>query len=230
VADWLASRLHDGRHVVGPLDEFLSWWYGPPQRDLSPRRAPDIPAPLSAWYAAEESWARKLCSQNYILSGTELRRDGDYTVFWVENQNVWLWAYAGGDDPAVFDRENQPNIPWAATGAKLSDFLVQAAMFEAIMGSLTGASAVDISRSEFNQIVAPLAPVAMTPWTWPGPDHRLYIGQDLLAFGGVNPAAGRPAPGEPLLEIVVAARSDDDLAYVDHVAVDWAHNSRLFGR
>jgi hypothetical protein len=189
---------------------------------------PDVPAPLGAWYAAEEAWGRSLAFQNMILKPSELATKDGLTLFYVENQGVWQWAYGSGADPDVFDRENEPGIPWSPTGASLSEFLVQAAMFEAIFGSRLGATAIDIDRPHFDSVVSSLEPVSMTPWSWPGPDSRLYVSDRVLAFGSVNDRPGTPVTADSHYELVVAAKSNDDLAYLDGLGITWQDNTREF--
>jgi hypothetical protein len=215
--------------VAGDLPDVLRWWYGPPSSTPEPREIPGVPAPLCGWYAAEEAWGRPLVVQNTILKASELVAKDGFTLFYVENQGVWHWAFGSGADPDVFDRENEPHMHWSATGATLSKFLVQAAMFEAIFASPAGASAIDIDRPHYDHVVGPLGPVSMTPWNWPGPDFHLFVGDRILAVGCVNDRPGTPVTVESLYWVMVAAKSNEDLAYLDELDIKWAHNSRLFG-
>jgi hypothetical protein len=216
-------------YVVGGLSGFLESWYGPPERPAEVRKIPGVPAPLCAWYAAEEAWARSLAIQNAIPRSSELVVEDSLNLFYVENQGVWHWAYGSGDDPDVFDRENEPGVPWSPTGASLSEFLVHAAIFEATFASPLGATAIDIDQAHYESVVGGLRPVSMTPWTWPGPDSRLYISDRLLAFGSVNGRPGTPTTPESLYEVFVAAKSNNDLAYLDELDITWQYNSRKFG-
>jgi hypothetical protein len=216
-------------HVAGDLSDFLQWWYGPATRPFQLREVPTVPAPLCAWYAAEEAWDRRLATQNEILRPSELVSEDGQTLFYVENQGVWHWAYSSGADPEVFDRENEPRVQWSPTGARLSEFLIHASMFEAIFASRTGASAIDIDRRHYDRVVGSLRPVSMTPWNWPGPDSRLFVSDRLLALGSVNDRPGTPITVDSLYEVFVAAKSNEDLAYLDGLDIKWAHNSRAFG-
>lgn len=111
----------------------------------------------------------------------------------------------------------------------MSEFLVHAAMFEAIITAEVGASAVDIDRSGYDSVVGPLTPVSMTPWGWPGPDSRLFVNDRLMIFGGVNDRPGTPVTVDNLYQFFVAARENDDLAYLDEFDVEFTHNTRLYG-
>jgi hypothetical protein len=216
-------------YVVGHLNEFPAWWYGEPGRPLRVVETPLSPRALADWYAAEEAWNRPLAVQNAVLRVSELSAHDGLTTFYVENQGVWEWAFGSGDDPEVFDRETKAGTGWSVTGATLSEFLVHAAMFEAVLGSTVGASGIALDRACYEKVVAPLKPVSMTPWSWPGPDSRLFIGDHILAFGGVNDRPGTPITDESCYEVFIATRSSDNLAYLDGLGVKWAHNTRLFG-
>lgn len=216
-------------HVEGDLVGFLQRWYGPPKCALESHALPGVPAALCIWYAAEEAWHRRLATQNALLRPHQLAIEDGLTLFYVENQGVWHWGYGTGADPAVFDRENEPHVPWSPTNATLSEFLVHAAMFEAILASEAGATAIDLDRAHYDSVVALLKPVPMTLWNWPGPESRLFIGNRILALGTVNDRPGTPITDDSLYEVFVGAKSNDDLAYLDQLDINWQHNTRRYG-
>jgi len=188
-----------------------------------------MPRPLREWYAAEEAWGRRLATQNEILRASELVAHEGFTPFYAENQGAWLWAFgAGGEDPEVFDRVKQPAMKgWSVTGATLSEFLAHVAMLEATVTAPIGAMAIDIDRARYDSVVEPLRPVSMTPWNWPGPDTRLFLGDRVLVVGWVNDRPGTPVNADSRYKVRVAARSSDDLAYLDELDVEWTWNTRL---
>jgi len=224
-----AREVSDWASLKTDLAGFLGRWYGPPSHAPQQREIPGVPAALCGWYAAEDAWGRRLAVQNTILKAPELVAEDGLTVFYVENQGVWHWAFASGTDPDVSDRENEPRVPWSPTGATLSEFLVHAAMFEAIFASKIGASAIDIDRAHYDSVVGPLGPVPMTPWNWPGPECRLFVSDRLLAVCAVNDRPGTRVTPDSLYWLMVGAKSNDDLAYLDQLDIKWAHNTRLFG-
>ena len=209
--------------------EFWRWWYGPPAQPPNVRSIPGVPRPLREWYAAEEAWGRRLATQNEIMRASELVAHEGFTPFYAENQGVWLWAFrTGGDDPEVFDRVSQPAMEgWSVTGATLSEFLAHVAILEATITAPIGAMAIDIDRARYDSVVEPLRPVSMTPWSWPGPTTQLFVGDHVLAFGCVNDRPGTPVTPESRFRVRVAARSSDDLAYLDELDIKWTWNTRL---
>ena len=50
-----------------------------------------------------------------------------------------------------------------------------------------------------------------------------------MAFGSVNDRPGTPITAESLFEVFVAGKSNDDLAYLDELEMEWQYNSRKFG-
>jgi hypothetical protein len=147
--------------------------------------------------------------------------DNDLVVFYVESQGVWLWAYGEGDDPSVYDRENEEGRNWQPSGASLSDFLFQMTVVETVLGSERGAGASDLSQQDFDRIVGPLTAVDMTPWRWPGPEHRLWLGEGIAAFGGVNDIPGADVGPGSRWEVWLAAVEDSQLSHLDELDVEW---------
>jgi hypothetical protein len=142
----------------------------------------------------------------------------------VENQGVWLWACdCAGDDPAVFDRENQPGKLWRPTGAVLSTFLLHVAVFEAVMGARHFAGAAELTPDQLDAVPAPLRPLPMPAWRWPAAGHRLHAGEGLLAFAGPNPGPGETAETTAVRELFLAAQGAERLEYARSLeGVEWA--------
>lgn len=144
-------------------------------------------------------------------------------MFWLENQAVWAWACdRAGDDPAVFDRENEPGRPWQPTGVALSTFLLHVAVVEAVFGARFGAAAAWVTPAQLEAVLAPLRPLPMPPWRWPAQGHRLYAEEGLLAFAGPNLDPGETADSDVMCEVFLAAREPGLLEYVRSVdGVEW---------
>jgi hypothetical protein len=173
-------------------------------------------------------WDRPLIHQNHMVDPTKVEIEGDKALFYVENQGVWLWAYQvnSTQDPMVFDREAEPGRAWHSTSEQLSQFLVHVTVFEAILGAPIGASSFDCTRAQLDQILMPLVPVALPAWRWPGPEHRLYCGTDVLAVAGVVDMPGSPTRADSRFEVFLAGASLEALAFLDELPIAWDHSSR----
>jgi hypothetical protein len=203
-----------------PLEAFLTWWYGPPDRPAGPVARSEVPPPLSEWSAVTAAWSRPTRRQNQLLAdGSDGLEDGRL-VFWVENQGVWLWACdPDGDDPPVYDRENEPGRAWGSTGVRLRQFLVHVEVFEAVWSGAYGGSATWVPPADVAAILAPLSPVPGAEWRWPRPWTRLYAGDGCLALVGPADLDGEPATA---YDVFVSGRTAGDLRYLEGVdEVDW---------
>ena len=205
------------------LRRFLSRWYGPPDRphatvvvDLG------LPQPLRDWHETTSRWSRPLTSMNRIVQPYPDDYEPSVNVFWVENQAVWLWGYQtdAAADPIVLDRENEPGKPWASTQTPLSRFLLQVAVFEALMGAQFGACAIDIAKSAVDAITNPLLPVPTHAWHWLN-DAGLWVGDGILVMSAVNDRPGtRPTPASRWW-VQIGATAVDQLEYLDSLSVEW---------
>jgi hypothetical protein len=207
------------------LERFLVRWYGPPDREPGsvPTGPTTLPRPLRAWYELASRWSTPLVVQNQLLGPDEVQVEDGKLVFWVENQGVWLWGCDRvGDDPTVFDRENQPGEPWQPTGVALSRFLLHVAVFEAICGARCSAGASWLTPEQLDAVLVPLRPLPMPAWRWPAAGHRLYAGEGLLGLAGPNPGPGQTAETADMREVFLAAREPGRLDYASSVVgVEW---------
>jgi hypothetical protein len=172
-------------------------------------------------------WERPIVVQNQLVPRDGAQIEDGPVVFYVENQGVWLWAYGEGEDPPVYDRENEEGRSWQPSGVSLSDFMFQMTVVETVWGAEQGAGASDLSQQDFDRIVEPLTPVDMTPWRWPGPEHRLWLGDGIAAFGGVNEIPGAEVAPGSRWEVWLGAVGDNRLDYLDELDVDWDWNSHI---
>lgn len=170
---------------VSTLERFLATWYGPPNRAAAGRpgaAAPrPLPRPLREWYIATSRYSRPLTFHNTVLEPEQVQEDGGKLVFWVENQEVVLWAAdRDGDDPMVYERANVDGEPWHPTGVPLSGFLLNIAILEACMGGASCiATAEGLNEAQAADCLAPLRPMP-----YPGPTYQghLAVGHQTLAF------------------------------------------------
>jgi hypothetical protein len=113
--------------------EFLRAWHGPSARE--PVQASTAgPLALREWWAYENAWDTPLIRQNRVLRLSDIYQEAGPSVFYVENQAVWLWAHGDGSDPAVYARENESGSQWERVGERPSKFLHHMAVFEAVLG------------------------------------------------------------------------------------------------
>ena len=125
------SGAEDLRVVVRQGTEaFLRAWNGDPAEDAEPTSG-EGPEPLRAWWRWERSWG-SICHQNQVL--TELDLSSSPVVFYVENQAVVEWGF-DPDTEEVFERVTDGRSDWEPVGSALADFLLQVAVFEAVLGS-----------------------------------------------------------------------------------------------
>jgi hypothetical protein len=216
--------------TIGPasLERFLERWYGPPTLPAPPLST-GLPNALARWYQLAGSYGRPLVHQNQLLEPAEFQRENEKVVFYVENQGVWLWAFDETEtvmDPGVFDREAEPGRQWQSTFESLHECLIHVAVFEAILGTDIGASNFGCTRSELDLILRPLARVGLPAWRWPGPEHRLYCGRDILACAGATELPGSPIREDSSFEVFIAGSNLDALAYLDDLPIKWDDNSR----
>ncbi|WP_158715207.1 hypothetical protein [Kitasatospora phosalacinea] len=202
------------------LIRFLTRWYGEPDLpaavDLSVVN--EMPIPLRTWHEITSRWSAGVTSFNYPVGPHELELEDGKLVFWVENQGCWTWATSpDGDDPLVFDRQSSADPdPWTSTGETLSEFLLQATVFEAILGATNLWSAENVTGDQLSQILTGFRPLPLPNWRWPAPDVRILVGRDLLAEASVSMNSD-PATERPSFDVSIAAPSPELLAHLANV-------------
>jgi hypothetical protein len=172
--DEALARLHHGVNVeerFWVLRQLVGYWHDPirPEDGFSAREleAFTIPYPLRWWYR----WAGRrtgiMCGQNFLLNPDRLTIEDGLLRFYVENQCCYQWAtHPEGDDPPVFGREASSDS-WEPEGITLSEHLILACLFEAIMcHSPYGAATV--GAEDLDRIIAHIPPIALNPWRWAG--------------------------------------------------------------
>lgn len=203
------------------VEEFLTRWYGPPDQAATEVRTGHHAAqPLIDWFATTTQWTQRVACQNTMVPPEDVTIEDGKAIFWIENQAVWVWGYDPGDDDlAVYDRINVAGKPWNSSGMRLSTFLVQATVFEAVLCTEHNGSAPRVNRDQLDTIQEPLNPLPGPEWNWPAPGgFRLYAADDLLAFAGPNVREGVPAEAADRWSVFIAARDPAPLAFLSNVA------------
>jgi hypothetical protein len=183
------------------LHQLVEYWHGPipPEDGMSDVEIGGValPLPLRWWYR----WAGKrnevMSGQNFLLVPRDYRlkcqiltvMDGRLH-FYVENQGVYQWAtLPDGDDPPVFGRYEYRGR-WAREKTTLSEHLILACLFEAVMcHAIYGVSVAWLEQEKFATIVSQIPPLAIPPWRWVG--MRFFAGGGAFMFAAEN-GVGKP--------------------------------------
>jgi hypothetical protein len=181
---------------------------------------------LGEWWAYEDAWETSLTSQNRVLLPADVYRDAGHSVFYVENQAVWLWAYDDGSEPDVFDRENEPGIQWERVGERLSTFLHHVAVFEAVLGAEFTLAANDVEGGVVREVLRQLSPSPFIDWRWPGPLSNVREGEGCLVFSCVNDRPGSDVDETSSWMLYVAGRTGKALSGFDSFRIAWDYESR----
>ena len=193
-----------------------------------------------------------LCRQNHLLGPERLEFEDNHLVFYLENQGVYLWATAVGkkrddspgqpqlrlpfmgEDPCpapkapdeeslVSGRFNRENTPWELRKRRLSEFLIQMCLFEAIMRAKHRACASWANQQILDRVTLPLELVPLGAWRWPTYPHRFWAGGG--AF--VSACPNGTVDGELGYTILVGATDEEPLHYLKAI-VDRCWERRTF--
>jgi hypothetical protein len=181
----------------------------------SPRslRVPDtapIPSLLGQLVALDRTHPAICSRQNRLIDPVEV--DDGLLCFYVENQGVYRWAYRPGEpDPAVVGRYHGAD-DWVAEQQRLSGFLLQVLLFEAVFSAPYSASAAWLPPAELSAVLEAggLRPV-LTPWRWPTHPTLFHASHGAIA---VTSGRQRDTAGSVGADIMVAARRLKPLAYL----------------
>jgi hypothetical protein len=148
-----------------------------------------------------------------------VREEDGRLLFYLENQAVYRWATLfDGDDPPVFARYETVD-DWEEEGVTLSEHLILACMFEAIVGrSHYGASAACLGGKSLDEIQRVITPIAIPPWRWMG-------GTKFYARGGAFMVS--MANGTDTHSVWIGAKSERPLQFLKpYVASDaWEYKA-----
>ncbi len=195
------------------LRRFMARWHGPPSSELDSSAGSDGGATDGVRDGIRDALAtftayRHVPLQNRII-GDILSSDGlGIHMVYAEKQDVWLWGYRELDDGAVefVERRNRPGQRWRAVGEDVDTFFVHLAAFEAAWCAPFALWSCDVTRAELPQALRGFAPVATSSWVYPGPGHRLWATEHLLAFSCVNQEPGSDVGSDAVHWVTVASR------------------------
>ena len=160
------------------LQQLVAYWHGPirPEDGFSETELEGLsmPYPLRWWYRWAGRRSDIMSGQNLLLAPDQLTMKDGLLEFYVENQYCYQWGtHFEGEDPPVFGRSGITN-PWQPEGMILSEHLILACLFEAIMcHSPYGASASWLEQSVIDKISEHIPAISINPWKWGG-SARFY--------------------------------------------------------
>jgi hypothetical protein len=147
------------------VDGFLRTWHGIPDIREVPT-TPQVPSLLARLLRLCQSNPAICSKQNRLISPVEV---GDRLLcFYVENQGVYRWAYRpDGDDPVVLGKPSETD-DWLPEQERLTGFLLQVCLFEALFSAPYTASAAWLPAEALANVLdrGRLRPI-LTPWRWP---------------------------------------------------------------
>lgn len=170
---------------IAAMRGFLATWY--PGLDMAGAVVPGVPAALAALYAVAAGRPEVLGTQNEILAPDKLRTDPDegLLVFGAENQgNFWWMIDPAEEDPVVWRVPPGGGGGPVAERERLSGFLVQFCLFEAILPGPALAGSPMVTPEQARQVTASLREVPLLPWSWPADPTRFFVAPDLVLYAG----------------------------------------------
>lgn len=201
------------------LKEVVEYWHGPmtPADGFTDAELEGIrmPAVLRNWYR----WAGKrkniIGGQNFLLSPRTaephewgIYMEDDRLVFYHENQCVYKWAtLPEGDDPPVFGRYEKTD-PWQEEGMTLSEHLILACLFEAMMDCKYGASTAWLKEEDMAEITRHIPSIPIGPWTWCA--MHFHAGQGAFMCASLN----EDEDGKKCHGVWIAAKTEHPLQFL----------------
>ena len=169
------TTVHDRLAILQQLVEF---WHGPirPEDGMSESEITSLPMPfpLRWWYRWAGRRTAIMTGQNWLLMPRDfehryrmLRVQNGRLVFYVENQGVYEWAtLQHGEDPPVFGRL-EGRGRWANEGITLSEHLILACLFEAVMcHAKYEASVTWLEKEKLRELIRHVPLLAIRGWRW----------------------------------------------------------------
>jgi hypothetical protein len=200
---------------------FLQTWYGIPEL-LPVAATPQIPSLLGQLLSLCRSYPTICGQQNRLIPPVDI--GAGLVCFYVENQNVYRWAYRSGEaDPVVLGQRLGTDA-WVAEQERLIGFLLQVCLFEALFSAPYTASAAWLPDKVLTEVLdrGQFQPI-LTPWRWPE-DPTVFCASDGAI--GVTSQQHR-ADGTSGFDVMVAAQDLAPLAYLPEIIREygdrWEH-------
>ncbi len=210
---------------LAALSGFLKSWYSPSSddgiddlslaRSAARHKVRRWPIALATLWRHVGRRPEALASQNLILNPADdslpMFESGRLPVY-TENQGVFLSSVDLEDeDPTVVTTRLQESP--VTERERLSGFLLQACIYEAMCGANYSASCSSLTKADYHEILSTLRAVPLGGWHWPADPGCFWVGQGILAFTN---------PEDAGLGIVMGAMDRRALAYLrDFGAEAW---------
>jgi hypothetical protein len=190
---------------------FLHAWHATPEPPQVPG-TPQIPALLVRLLALCRTYPTICSQQNRLIEPVEV--DDGLLCFYVENQNVYRWAYRPGEDDPIVVGRYLNEAAWVAEQERLSGFLLQVCLYEAIMSAPYSASASGLTPEALAHVLESgrLRPV-LSPWRWPEEPTVFQASDGAVAVTSQR----RRANGTLSCNVMVGAPHAEPLAYLPDI-------------
>jgi hypothetical protein len=165
------------------LTQFVEGWIPETCHDLGTFAAApwEVPGPLAVFYRLARHRPALFGVQNRLRPPHAWREEhGGLIAFGDENQGGFTWLFdPSRPDPDVWidqdgcelRREHQP----------LSGFLLQFALYEAMVNAPYNALSTDLAAEHVDTLTAALTPMPWDPWRWPNDSTRFYVAPGVIA-------------------------------------------------
>ena len=207
------------------LRQLAEYWHGPIQPDdgfsedeLQHVRMPNV---LKWWYRWAGRRKEIMSGENFLREPNELKlTDDGYLVFYVENQGCYFWAtLPEGDDAPVFGRENASKL-WEPLNILLSEHLILACIFEAVMSSPYGAWDMGLGEQAMKQVAEVIQPIPIHSWGWC--QMQFWSGNGVFGIVSEN----SEYDGKRTYSIYLGAKTEHPLQFLKSIEHDqWEHKS-----
>jgi hypothetical protein len=207
----VAGGYHDHARVRNPMSntetcrDVIRRLYGPalalrPESEEEIRRGEAIlerplPKVLSDYYRFSGHGDRLNQVQDRLLAPTRLQSRDGAVVFYDENQGVVRWGVLeidwNQDDPPVYYAANESKLEWKFDHARLSDFFVTMAYWQAVNGALENIALGTGESGHLAEVERLLPEIKIGENRW---DCRIFSRERQVCFhydGGPTQVAGR---------------------------------------
>jgi len=210
--------------VINPhsidLSNFLTRWYGPPdvESPLPTVAAQWVPKALREWHETTSRWSKSIVTFKRMEDLDKIEVKHGKAIFMSEDGDG-VWAV----DPLNPDKVYEGTLhgEWHESVETLSEFLIHHTLHEAAFNANFCRLNADINYKQAQAILAPMTEVSFGGWRWPGPGHRIFMSDELVADIGPD-FRKRPQAGAEHLQVQIGAVRANDLSYLDEIPnVDW---------